>query len=150
MQLVFSRKSAFSFTEYIYHKQCENTFQMCQTIQLIREYGDRSFFLSITLCLIIFKLGILCRWAYSEWKIYEVYINQSWKLSLWAIIVCLMCKNVINAFNAVHSTVQLAFFVDKSLTCKNQISPLIRFLKVQVLDYWECTFLLLFADYAIS
>ena len=61
-----------------------------------------------------------------------------------------MCKNVINAFNIVHSTVQMAFFVDKSLTCKNQISPLIRFLKVQVLDYWECTFLLLFADYAIS
>ena len=87
-----------------------------------------------------------------------------------------MCKNVINAFNVVHSTVQpsysigasedvtkrmienlvrqdavqLAFFVDKSLTCKKQISPLIRFLKVQVLDYWECTFLLLFADYAIS
>ena len=59
-----------------------------------------------------------------------------------------MCKNVINAFNVVHSTVQLAFFVDKSLTCKNQISPLIRFLKVQVLDYWECTFLLLFADFA--
>ena len=44
------------------------------------------------------------------------------------------------------STVQLAFFVDKSLTCKNQISPLIRFLKVQVLDYREWTFLLLFAD----
>ena len=54
------------------------------------------------------------------------------------------------AFNVVYSTVQLACFVDKSLTCKNQISPLIRFLIVQVLDYWECIFLLLFADYAIS
>ena len=55
-----------------------------------------------------------------------------------------------NAFNVVHSTVCLAFFVDKSLTCKKQISPLIRFLNVQVLDYWECTFLLLFADNVIA
>ena len=61
-----------------------------------------------------------------------------------------MCKNVINAFNVVHSTIQFAFFVDKFLTSKKQISPVIRFLKVQVLDYWECTFFLLFADYAIS
>ena len=60
-----------------------------------------------------------------------------------------MRKNVINAFNVVHSTVQLAFFVDKSLTCKNQISPLIRFLKVQVLDHREWTFLLLFASVQI-
>ena len=55
--------------------------------------------------------------------------------SVYEQLLCvLMCKNVINGFN-VHSTVQLAFFVDKSLTCKKQISPLIRFLKVQVLDY---------------
>ena len=55
--------------------------------------------------------------------------------SVYEQLLCvLMCKNVINAFN-VHSTVQLAFFVDKSLTCKKQVSPLIRFLKVQVLDY---------------
>ena len=66
------------------------------------------------------------------------------------LLCVLMFKNVINTFNVVHSTVQLAFFVDKSLTCKNQISPLIRFLNVQVLNYRECTFLLLFADYAIS
>ena len=50
-----------------------------------------------------------------------------------------MCKNVINAFNVVHLTVQLAFFVEKSLTCKKQISPLIRFLKVQVSVYAEAT-----------
>ena len=61
-----------------------------------------------------------------------------------------MCKNVINAFNVVPLTVQLAFFVDKSLTCKKKISHLIRFLKVQVLDYRECTFLLVFADNVIS
>ena len=48
-----------------------------------------------------------------------------------------MCQNVINGFHVVHSTVQLAFFVDKSLSCQNQISPLLSFLNVQVLDYYS-------------